>query len=180
DGDILVLSDQDDVWLAPRLEACEQALTRDPEAAAVFSDAHLVDRSLRPMGALLSEAVGFTPRQQHRARSRGMFDILVKRNVVTGATLAFRSTFRNLLLPFTDEIEHDAWIGLLLSAVARIVFVPQPLLLYRQHGGNQIGARPLSLVARLRRARSDRVAGLKRQRARNAQAIVRIEAAGAA
>jgi glycosyltransferase involved in cell wall biosynthesis len=173
-GDVVVLADQDDVWLDSKLEAIEEAFREQPDAAAVFSDAELVDRALRPLGARLSEAVAFSPDQQRLAREGRMFEVLLRGNVVAGATLAFRSEYRELLLPLSDEVEHDAWIALLLSAVAPVSYIARPLILYRQHGGNQIGAGRLSLPERVRRARRQRVEGLGRQRTRNLQVLERL------
>jgi hypothetical protein len=47
---------------------------------------------------------------------------------------------------------HDWWAYILVTgAGGRVIFDPEPALLYRQHGGNAIGADP-PLPARLRRA----------------------------
>ena len=177
DGELIVLSDQDDVWAPTRLEEVRQIFRDAPDVGAVFSDAELVDAELNPLGSTLFEAVGFTPALQRLARRRGMFDVLLKGNVVTGATLAFRSEFRDLVLPISETSEHDAWIALMIAAVAPVVFVPRPLLRYRQHSANQIGAEVLGLGARLNRAREQRLDGLVRQRARACAALDRLASA---
>jgi hypothetical protein len=59
--------------------------------------------------------------------------------VVTGATLAFRSSYRELILPMPEIWIHDAWISLLIGAVSHLVALPTPLIAYRQHSANQIG-----------------------------------------
>jgi glycosyltransferase involved in cell wall biosynthesis len=174
EGELIVLADQDDVWRETRLERIDRAFASSPASALVFSDAELVDAELRPLSCRLSDAIGFTPAMRRRARGGEVFELLIKGNIVTGATMAFRSEYRPLLLPLSDQVEHDAWIALLLSAVAPATFIEEPLLLYRQHAGNQIGARPLSLHERLERARSSRLDGLVRQRARNLEALERL------
>ena len=67
-------------------------------------------------------------------------EVLLKHNVVTGATLAFRSQFRPQLLPIPEDWVHDGWIALLLASTARLGLIAEPLLLYRQHATNQLGA----------------------------------------
>jgi hypothetical protein len=54
---------------------------------------------------------------------------------------------------------HDAWIALMISAVARVAFIDEPLMLYRQHAAQQVGARSkpvpaASVLAALRRVTS--------------------------
>jgi len=63
-------------------------------------------------------------------------------SIVTGATMAFRGGFRELVLPIPENLAliHDGWIALLISAVARISVVREPLVKYRQHTAQQIGA----------------------------------------
>ncbi len=42
-GDVIILSDQDDVWLPEKLERIEKAFKEHPEAGYVFSDALVVN-----------------------------------------------------------------------------------------------------------------------------------------
>lgn len=139
EGGIIVLSDQDDVWRSDRLEATETAFRSNPKAGAFFSDADIVDASLNPLGYRLWHVVRFGPRERaYLARGDGV-SLLLRRNVVTGATLAIESKFRKLILPIPEGWLHDAWAALLIAVVAELVFCEQPLIQYRQHSRNQIG-----------------------------------------
>lgn len=174
EGDVIVLSDQDDVWMEDRLEQTARAFQSAPEAAFVFGDAELVDEALQPLPGRLADVVGFDPAARRAARDGALFETLVRGNVVTGATMALRASHRPLLLPFPEGVEHDAWMALLLSAVAPAVYLDDPLIRYRQHDRNQIGARKLGLADRLRRARGDRTAGIAAHAARNEAALERL------
>jgi len=137
-GEVIVLADQDDVWLPAKLERIARAFETHPRAGVAFSDATVVDGDLRPLGRLWDE-VGFT-RSQRRRIGRGMAaNVLVKHNVVTGATMAFRSSYRDRVLPIPAVWVHDAWISLLVACLGNVTTVPEPLVLYRQHDANQIG-----------------------------------------
>ena len=95
-GDIIFLCDQDDVWRRDKLARFEDTFTSRPETGFVFSDADVVDENLRPLSHL-SDDFGrerLTDLEQVKA-----FHALLRRNLVTGATLAFRSSFRPLVLP---------------------------------------------------------------------------------
>lgn len=179
EGDAVVLCDQDDVWHPAKLARMEAAFQRAPRAGLVVSDAELVDGELVPLGERLWDAVGLTAARQQAMRDGRGFDHLVCRTLVTGAAMAFRTAFRDLVLPIPAGVEHDAWIALLVSAVAEIETIPEPLVLYRQHGGNAIGARRVGLMRRARRARAVRTAGLRARHARNAAALERLSAFGA-
>jgi hypothetical protein len=71
-------------------------------------------------------------------------DVLIRRNVVTGATMAFRSAYTDLLLPIPrNQLHlHDGWIAFLLAAVSDVACLNQPLIEYRQRPHQVIGAHP--------------------------------------
>jgi glycosyltransferase involved in cell wall biosynthesis len=140
DGDVINLSDQDDVWLPDRLHATESAFQSDAAAGAFFSDAEIVDDSLNALGYRLWDIVRFGRAEQEDMRRGRAVPLLLRRNVVTGSTLAFRSEFRQLILPIPEGWVHDAWIAFLVGAAGKLVFASRPLIKYRQHSSNQIGA----------------------------------------
>jgi glycosyltransferase involved in cell wall biosynthesis len=150
-GSVIALADQDDVWMPQKLEQQVEVLRRNPAAGAVFSDAELVDWSLRPLGRSMFEATHFSSRRQRRFRNGHALDVLLARSVVCGATLAFRSSFRDLLLPIPTTGLHDVWLATLLATVTEIVALPDQLVRYRQHGANQVGAPATGPRAKLAR-----------------------------
>jgi glycosyltransferase involved in cell wall biosynthesis len=153
-GDIIALCDQDDVWLESKLAVVEQVMAESHGSGFAWSDADLVDESLCPIGYTLWEGVRAGGRvREALAAGRGA-EVLLQRNVVTGATMAFRSEFRDILLPIPPQWMHDGWIALLLSMVSGCRPIDEPLLKYRQHRNQQIGGRKLSLQQQLDLARS--------------------------
>ena len=139
DGDIIFLCDQDDVWYSNKIALIEKRFMDDPGAGVVFTDADVVDQNLHLLGLRLWEAVRFRPWEQIRFEAGDAFSVLLRRYVVTGATMAFRSRYRDLLLPIPDIWVHDAWIAMLMGATSNLAALPTPLIAYRQHGANQIG-----------------------------------------
>jgi glycosyltransferase involved in cell wall biosynthesis len=141
-GDLIALADQDDVWRPDKLSTIERCFHDNPGVGLVFSDADLVDAALNPIGARLWARIGFDHGRQRFWRARGALAALVPGRTVTGATMAFRSTFRALVLPTPEGIVpmiHDGWIALAIAAVAGVAFIEEPLVAYRQHGAQQIG-----------------------------------------
>ncbi|MGI9179339.1 MAG: glycosyltransferase family 2 protein [Longimicrobiaceae bacterium] len=152
-GEVIVLSDQDDVWHPEKLARIEAAFGRSPAIGLVFSDAELVDAALRPLGYRLWEAVQLSAEMQAEIESGRLFELLVRGNFVTGATLAFRSEWRELVLPVETCSVHDAWLALLIAAVSDAALIPEPLICYRQHASNQMGMRKTHALERLARGR---------------------------
>jgi hypothetical protein len=88
--------------------------------------------------------------------------VLLKHNVVTGATMAFRRRFLGLVTPIPPSWIHDGWIALLISAVARLDCLDEHLVKYRQHSRNQVGARKEGLVEQIDSARNLPRSGYRR------------------
>ncbi len=141
-GDIIFLCDQDDVWRPDKIALIEGCFINNPQTGAVFTDGDVVDENLHPVGRLW-EIFGFNPKEQRMVAAGNALEVLLRHSVVTGATMAFRSTFRDLVLPLPDlaNIWHDAWIALLIGTVSRLDALSAPSIAYRQHGANQVGIR---------------------------------------
>jgi hypothetical protein len=77
--------------------------------------------------------------------------VLLKRNLVTGATVMFRRELLDVARPFPREWVHDEWLAILAAAVGRIAVDPTPLIDYRQHEANQIGVEAPTVRYRIRR-----------------------------
>ena len=141
-GDVIALSDQDDVWRSDKLALFETVLNNSPSAGIVFSDAAIVDEKLNPLNRRMWDEVGFDTHKRKLLKTGRALEVLITGWTVTGATMAFRSRFVKLSLPIPEEIAmiHDGWIALTISAVADVVAIDEPLIQYRQHAQQQIGA----------------------------------------
>jgi len=149
-GDVLALSDQDDVWSLEKLKRLEEVLVARPEVGLVFSNGKVVDETLAPTPWSIWDVIRFGDHEQRLFTAGEAFDVLLNRNVVTGAAMAFRKRFRELAMPIPTDIRHDGWrvihdgwLALMIAATAPIAFVPELLIQYRQHGAQQIGLRSI-------------------------------------
>lgn len=148
-GDIISLSDQDDVWDPEKLARMEAIFLQSPAVGLVFTDAVVVDEYLLPLNYRLWESIRFTNAQRKRVARGDATRVLLKHNVVTGATMAFRAKYNDLILPFPSQWIHDTWIAFLISVEADLAFIDKPLIKYRQHRQNQIGAVKRDLLAQM-------------------------------
>jgi glycosyltransferase involved in cell wall biosynthesis len=138
-GDIIFLSDHDDVWQPQKIELI-LALMRDPSVGAAFGNATVVGATLTPVGFTLWDTCNFNAERRRRFADGEQFLELIANNVMQGAAAAFRSSFRSLIVPIPSEWQHDYWIALMVAAVGRIGFTEESVLDYRQHGRNLLGA----------------------------------------
>lgn len=150
-ADIIVPSDQDDYWRPDKLQRIDNVFAADDRLSVVFSDAEMVDETLKPLGYGLLHALNVT-RGELRCVQKGDFlPIVLRRNVVAGATMALRGARKDRWLPIPDGAYHDEWITLIAAACGELGYCSDPLIQYRQHTANQLGARRGSVAERLRR-----------------------------
>jgi len=158
---LYALCDQDDIWHPDRLEAGLAALDGNPKAGLVHSDARLIDAGDRRLHPSLF-------RYERRLRAPGLRGLLY-RNSVTGMTALMRRRVVALALPFPRQsgtcFYHDLWLALVAEATGGIALIRRPLVDYRQHPGNAVGAvTPGCTAAGPRRRRID-MAWLRREAA---------------
>lgn len=138
-GDLIALSDQDDVWQRDRLAAALARFDRDDEILLVHSDARLVDATGAPTGGTLFDWLEVSAADLAAEQGPDGFAVLLRRNLATGATVVFRRRLLDLALPFPPEWVHDEWLAVFAAVFGRIGVVPGLPVDYRQHGSNEIG-----------------------------------------
>jgi glycosyltransferase involved in cell wall biosynthesis len=144
-GKIVALADQDDVWYPHKLQALEAALEWSSEVVAAFSDADVIDDDSRSLGLRLWASFGLHRANQEKFANGQCIEVLCNHPVVTGATLAFRREYFDAMRPIPPRQFHDAWISFLLATCGRFVLIPEPLMQYRCHTGQQVGIGASSL-----------------------------------
>jgi len=149
--EVVVLSDQDDVWATQRIERTLEAFDDDASVLLVHSDARLIDADGVAFNSSLFRSYRVDAATLGAIRSGRAYDVLLRRNVVTGATTALRRELAVIACPFPSSWVHDEWLAVVASATGRIVPVSEQLVDYRQHGSNQIGAVTVDFRAKLSR-----------------------------
>jgi len=142
DADYVMLMDQDDVWLADKIER-QKALMRAEEGRLgpgvpilVHSDLELIDRDGRTIHP------SFMSFQHIRDEPSAPLRTLLVQNYVTGCTVLANRPLLDAALPIPPAaMVHDWWLALVAASVGKICYDATPTARYRQHGGNQIGAR---------------------------------------
>ncbi|MCG9555975.1 glycosyltransferase [Vibrio kanaloae] len=141
DADWLFLSDQDDIWDRCKVEEYFKIAkgldSNTPQV--IFSDASLINEG----GSLLFDS--FFRYQGLSVNVLNSDDILFK-NCVQGATLCINSKMIKLIRESLDGEDsnliamHDWWIAILARYYGNWSFIDRPLIGYRQHDRNVVGA----------------------------------------
>jgi glycosyltransferase involved in cell wall biosynthesis len=148
--DVVFVCDQDDVWRPEKLAVIYERFAADPDLLMLHSDARLVDADLGDLGCSLFDALELGSKELQRVHDGYGFDVLLRRCIVTGATMAFRSDLLASAVPFGDGWIHDEWLALVASAIGKIDVVERPMIDYRQHDANQRGMRRRTLDVKVR------------------------------
>ena len=165
-GEIIALCDQDDVWHPDRLAAVLPWFRDSGARSLVFCDATLINEAGAKMGGTLHDRLRIGSRERRRIDNGAAFEVLIRRNVVTGAATTFSRDLLQLALPFPPDWVHDEWLAIIAAASGEVRRSDKTLIDYRLHADNQIGVSDPSISARLARMlepRGDRYLRLSRR-----------------
>lgn len=123
DGDIIFLSDQDDIWSKDKIEISLKYLLN---CDLIVSDYNLIDESDIPI-------VGVVNKQR---KKRAFFYNLLY-TPYFGCGMAFTRRILNNSLPFPKNLfAHDLWIGFVAQHIGKVEFIDNKLIYHRRHGKN--------------------------------------------
>ena len=136
---LIALCDQDDVWVATKLEQLSELFTENKRLLLVFTDSRLVNAQGQPLGHTSFDALRVSPTERTSFEKQQGSQVFLKRNLATGATMMLRRQLLDVATPFPTEWVHDEWLALIASFAGDVRLYDECLIDYRQHGSNQIG-----------------------------------------
>lgn len=148
--DIVFTADQDDIWHPDKVALLAAVFEADPEVLLVHTDATLVDADDRDLGRTLLGELGLTDAEREAISADRAFDVYCRRNVVTGATAAFRKSLLQVAHPLPRTMYHDTWLAFMAGGIGKVRLLEVPTIRYRQHGKNLVGMRKPGRIERLR------------------------------
>ena len=136
----MMLCDQDDIWIENKLEVqmakmlcAEQKTPGLP--ILIHSDLNVVSEEKVVIAKSFISYQGLEI-------ERNKFTNIVLSNLVTGCTTLFNEELARQALPIPNKaIMHDWWLALTAAAFGKIIYLNMPLVKYRQHANNTIGAK---------------------------------------
>jgi len=123
DGDVVLLSDQDDIWRPDKIARMVAWLDAHPRHLMVLHDAALVDGSGRALGMTMGqqlEAVGTPPAL----------------GLVAGCCMALDRRLARFYASAPKTRYHDAWLTSVADLLGTRGYIAEPLIDYRRHGAN--------------------------------------------
>ncbi len=140
DSEYIMFCDQDDVWFPDKIEITMDSM-REAERISpnlpvlVHGDLTVTDGDLNVIDK------SFFHFQSINGK-RATFSHLLVQNYVTGCTVMINRNLKDKCGEIPRECAmHDWWLALVCSLFGEIVFINRPLLYYRQHEGNKVGAK---------------------------------------
>ncbi len=141
-SEYIMFSDQDDVWKKDKLSTCMDKMRQLEEEYGsgipllVHSDVEVAGEDM--------EVISSSMFDYSDIRREATLEQLLLQNNVTGCTMLFNKPLCNGIAPFAgspDVIMHDYFAALYAKIFGRTAFINKPLVSYRQHSSNSVGAK---------------------------------------
>lgn len=138
ENDYIALADQDDVWLPEKLlqleAAMEQFRQNSEKPLLIFGDAQVIDKEGNLLADSWRRLANIPTELSFKARIAGT-------NNITGCLSIFDAKLLDMILPIPQsKMVHDAWIGIVAEKMGKVISIPDPLIQYRLHDSNAVGA----------------------------------------
>ena len=141
-AEYIAYCDQDDIWEKEKITKLVYAI-ESGDAVLSYSDLSIIDEKDK----LTANSFKDIHKRLKHLEGHNLFQYFLRRNSVTGCTMLIKSEIAKKAIPFcNDYYVHDHWLALFASSLGTIVYVPEPLIMYRIHGENQIGVSMLSSI----------------------------------
>ncbi len=146
----VMFCDQDDVWLPEKTEKVFQEMQRieaeNPDRPClVFSDLYVVDSELK----IISDSfMRYADRDPHCTDYKS----LLMQNVAPGCTMILNRELVKQAECCCDATKigmHDIWVILIAALEGKVSYVDMPLICYRQHQGNVVGAQKVTKIKKI-------------------------------
>ncbi len=142
-GDLIFLSDQDDIWYPEKVEKSSRFFKENQNCLLLFSDGDLIDDLGVKTGSTLWKKWGFDTETKSIWQNNELaFNSLINGdNKITGATVCFDKSLKSKILPIELPLNywHDGWLGTHAAAKDGLFFISESLIQYRVHNNQQVG-----------------------------------------
>lgn len=132
--------DQDDIWEKDKLQRMMEHVPEEQDRPfLMYCDMRVMDNGEN----LLSDSFcTYSGLEFPSCKKEYLFRRLMGYNFITGAAMLYNHALREQVGKIPREcLMHDWWIALVAAAFeAEIIFLPEALQTYRQHGENVLGA----------------------------------------
>ena len=144
-GDLVFLSDQDDVWMPEKVAEVINVFSKYPDASCVFHNASLIGKNGEPIEGVFDERLTTgelnLPQGQIKKLDRDNYLApAISWGGIRGMSMCITCAFADSVIPFPPNINgHDKWIMVCAIVNDAMYYVNLPLTRYRLHGNNICG-----------------------------------------
>ena len=139
-AEYIAFCDQDDIWEKEKIEKLVNVIKKE-DAVLSYSDLSIIDEN----DILIANSFKDIHKRLKHLDGNNLFDFFLRRNSVTGCTMLIKSVVAKAAIALCNEFyTHDQWLTLYASSIGKIAYTSEPLIRYRIHGENQIGATMLT------------------------------------
>lgn len=139
-GEIIFLSDQDDIWGNNKVMVLTEHLNENQEIEVLCSNGFIIDENgIKKDQYTVWDVPEFLLKNKKEVDYFKIFSTIG--NFATGASMAVRKSFIDQVLPFPsiEGLHHDEWIALVSSHEKKFDFIDEKLFSYRIHSDQQVG-----------------------------------------
>lgn len=139
-GDIIFLSDQDDIWHSNKVKTITKYFSDNPAKRVVFTNANLIDEKNELIGdKTLFDCVGLDKTGQKYFDKGYALELFCQENRVTGATMAIKKNLYWDAVLCNNEVIHDELIALMALNENVLGYISDCVMDYRIHHGQTLG-----------------------------------------
>lgn len=121
-GELIALCDQDDIWLANKIELQVNALG---DNVLLYHDSEFVSEDGVTLNKKMSDLFNFYRGDQP--------EVFLLSNCVSGHSILVKREIIKYALPLNEGLYHDWWIAYVATNHGSVDYIPECLVKYRQH-----------------------------------------------
>lgn len=124
-GDVIAISDQDDIWNAKKIEKMMQSWKG--ENSIIYCSSVLFSGTPPVKPTIKKHVRNFEGKD---GRKLSMF------NTISGHTILLKKELLPFILPFSEEVMYDWWIGIVAAYNGGVQYLNEILVFHRSHADN--------------------------------------------
>lgn len=136
-GKYIFLADQDDVWIADKINLMVSYMQENPKVKVLISDGYITDENLTKKIGIFEEY----------NTSASAFRNFVK-GTYLGCQMAFSSDIKNYVWPVKTNppLPHDLWLGVMGARYGKVELMDNKTILHRIHEENYTHTSKMKLL----------------------------------
>lgn len=132
-GDIIFSCDQDDIWYKNKIESFLRTFNENADCELVYSNCVVINED---DNIILHDFWNIYGIEYSKLNNEEIFKVQLNNMCFAGCNMAFKKELWDRIKPIPFHYIHDSWLAICSSIHGIIKFLPEPLIMYRQHSSN--------------------------------------------